>query len=223
MPEAGLKRLSPSEPGERIWRYVVVSDTGFAPCIERRLLTLCTCKPTIRRGASRGDWVIGWTPKRLGVDRVVWIGEVERTLSMGEYCERHPKRRDAIYRRVGYSPDGRERLRHTGVEAHGKPRNWRTDASGRNALLFRKFWYWGASAPRAEPLAHLAHPYVGQTCRPVREDDLPRLVEWLAKQGPPGVYGSPRDAPSVQTDARPPLCTVAMGRTRVPTRCPARR
>jgi hypothetical protein len=223
MPGAGLKRSSPSEPGERIWRYVVVSDTGFAPCVDRGLLTLCTCKPAIRRGAQKDDWVIGWTPKRLGADRIVWVGQVDRVLTLGDYKERYANRRDAIYKRVGYEPDGRERLLHTGAKEHNTRRHWETDRSGRNALTFRKFWYWGASAPRAEGLADLAHHHIGQTCRQVRPDDVRRLEEWLERQGPPGVHGRPRTPSSVKNAAdhklvrahEPAVCT------RVRARCGA--
>jgi hypothetical protein len=116
---------------------------------------------------------------------VVWIGQVDEIMSMGDYQAHYPKRRDAIYRRIGYEPDGRERLEHTGALQHREEPHWSSDAKGRNALIFRRFWYWRAEAPRAESLAYLAHHYIGQTSKQVRMDDLARLEAWLARPGSP--------------------------------------
>ena len=41
-----------------IWSYVVAYDEGSAPCVDNNLLTLCICKPLIRRRANIGDWII---------------------------------------------------------------------------------------------------------------------------------------------------------------------
>lgn len=43
----------------KVFSYVVVSDTGFAPNPFHGFLTLACCKPRIRHQAKVGDWVIG--------------------------------------------------------------------------------------------------------------------------------------------------------------------
>ena len=42
--------------------YVVKVDSGFAPNPVGGLCTLACCKPTIRKTANVGDWIIGTTP-----------------------------------------------------------------------------------------------------------------------------------------------------------------
>jgi len=56
-----------------IWSYVVDKDTGFAPfwgCC-----TLACCKPDIRKGAQKGDWVVGLSSKTDG-NRIVYAMRV---------------------------------------------------------------------------------------------------------------------------------------------------
>ena len=43
----------------RIHSYVVRYDSGFAPNPFYGYCTLATCKPSIRKGADIGDWVVG--------------------------------------------------------------------------------------------------------------------------------------------------------------------
>ena len=40
----------------RIFRYILRNDTGMAPCTDRGLVSLATCKPKIR---GRGNLAIG--------------------------------------------------------------------------------------------------------------------------------------------------------------------
>jgi Nucleotide modification associated domain 2 len=54
----------------RIWRYVLAHDSGMAPCPQDSKLTLSCCKPTIRKNARVGDWVIGFMPKKYGIGQV---------------------------------------------------------------------------------------------------------------------------------------------------------
>jgi Nucleotide modification associated domain 2 len=163
-------------PGVRIWRYVVATDSGYAPCIYRRMLSLCICKPFIRLGAEVGDWVIGFMPKRFGPPRVVWAGRVSEMLSMGRYRMRYPRRPDAIYDPWRVAPDGREVLEHIGVARHADKKSQETDKRGKNALLFREFWYWGGDAPPAsEEVARLAYFRQGQTTRGAGPKELSSL------------------------------------------------
>lgn len=178
----------------RIWRYVLKSDAGYAPCIDDGILTLCTCKPGIRMSAVRGDWVMGFIPKRLGIGRVAWVGCVKEVLPMGDYELRFRGRRDVIYSRIGWYPDGREELEHYGGSYHNSAKAMTRDARGRNALVFEPFWYWGKDAPLApKGLAELAHYYVGQTTRNTTPETIERLQKWVS-QWEPGVHGAPRDA-----------------------------
>ena len=83
MRSGGSRKSLPPQPDERIWRYVAVVDAGTAPCVDASLLTLCICKPRIRRSAQIGDWVIGWTPARTCKGRIVWVGQVDTSKTSG--------------------------------------------------------------------------------------------------------------------------------------------
>ena len=43
----------------KLYSYVMIYDTGFAPNPFWGYCTLATCKPGIRRPAEQGDWIIG--------------------------------------------------------------------------------------------------------------------------------------------------------------------
>ena len=53
-----------------IWSYIVATDKGLAPCIEKKLLSICVCKPSIRRNAAKGDIIIGWASKLKIINKV---------------------------------------------------------------------------------------------------------------------------------------------------------
>lgn len=180
----------------RIWRYVLAHDSGRAPCLDNRMLTLCCCKPRIRANARVGDWVVGFTPKRQGVGLVAWAGRVSDVIPMGAYGEQHPERQDAIYRTRALGGDGRELLCHIGGDYHNTPKAISTDASGVNSLLFSPFWYFGENA-RALPehLLCLTHYFIGQTTRGSSPELAAALENWL-RQRPAGVWGRPRNLES---------------------------
>lgn len=73
----------------RIYRYILVDDVGMAPCPAGDLITLGTCKPAIRRGASKGDWVLGFRPGSLERGMLLWGGRVADVLEHGEYERRY--------------------------------------------------------------------------------------------------------------------------------------
>ena len=91
-----------------IWSYIVVADKGLAPCIENNLLSICVCKPSIRRNAAKGDIIIGWASKQKIIKLVetlkqphpVFIAEVTDIQKFSEYFDVKDKnqlRNDKIY------------------------------------------------------------------------------------------------------------------------------
>jgi hypothetical protein len=171
----------------KLYRYILTSDTGMAPCIDDGLVSLATCKPVIRRCASLGDWVIGChagpTP---GV--VAWAGRIIRALPIGSYEQEFRGRSDAIYRQ---RPDGTfERLR---PDYHPDPRQIKRDESG-FALVFDpdSTWYFG-DKPKALPgtLLDLAPNGQGHRVNGVQTGDGARLLLWLESIGLPGIHGQP--------------------------------
>ena len=130
--------------GNRIYRYVVTHDHGYAPCVDNNLLSLCICKPKIRKFAEIGDWLIGFTSvaisKSLLVDMnsVIYIAQVTGKVSMEEYfLDRREVRKDKIY--------GIEngQLVHLGGEIHNTEYHHRRDKRGIYCLKSNKFKYFG--------------------------------------------------------------------------------
>ena len=68
----------------RIYVYVLKHDSGFAPNPFHGWCTLACCKPTIRRKARPGDWVVGITPRDLH-NRVAYAMKVDESLTFEEY------------------------------------------------------------------------------------------------------------------------------------------
>lgn len=70
--------------------YVVDRDFGFAPNPFHGICTLATCKPTIRRVAQSGDWVIGVGGTALkATGQCIYFMQVTGSLSFNEYWT-HP-------------------------------------------------------------------------------------------------------------------------------------
>ena len=140
-----------------IWSYVVAYDEGSAPCIDNNLLTLCICKPLIRRSANIGDWLVGFTKKKIGQNLITYVAEITKKISMEEYFLEPTPRLDKIYNNIDNS------LIHYGGDIHNTSRNWKTDMRGKYCLISTNFWYFGKSPiANIEELYDLYHPYVGQ-------------------------------------------------------------
>jgi len=74
----------------KVYMYVVDRDFGFAPNPFHGTCTLATCKPTIRRVAQPGDWVVGVGGAALkATGRCIYFMQVTGSLSFNEYWA-HP-------------------------------------------------------------------------------------------------------------------------------------
>lgn len=175
----------------RIWRYVLATDAGMAPCMDDNMLTLSCCKPMIRKHAIPGDWVIAFAPKQYGVGRVAYVGQVSEVLSLGEYEKRFRGRRDAIYRAKSIATG--EELIPLRKDYHSDENSRARDRGGKNALIFAPFWYWGGTGiPARGEIADLAHYFVGQTTKRSTGEAISQLKEWLYTLTNPGIHGRPR-------------------------------
>ena len=125
-----------------IFKYVITHDEGTAPCVDNGLLSLCICKPKIRRVAVPGDWVIATGSKvRVSkIPKIVFAAKITKKISMETYALEDNKRSDSIYEFDGFS------LIHNGSPIHRNEKAQAVDKSGRNCLLSQKFWYFGQNA-----------------------------------------------------------------------------
>ena len=194
----------------RLFSYIMTYDTGFAPNPFHGYCTLATCKPTIRRTAHVGDWILGTGSKNMhaGDKRIdkggylVYAMRVTEEMTFEEYWndlrfrDKQPvkgggKKRecgDNIYFRDPCIND----LRQVDWCFHcpaDKGRDTKTD----RVLISKDFIYWGGYGPPMPPeFTGLLSTTQGHKCR-FREEDVQRFVQWLRETGDKGVVGKPTD------------------------------
>ena len=143
----------------KLYSYVVMHDTGFAPNPFFGYCTLACCKPEIRRSAQKGDWVVGLTPKAKG-NRIVYFMRVDDVMeSFADYWAdrrfgvKNPTDADGIRGKRGdniYEPlasGGYRQLRS--MHSHGEAEDEETkahDLNGRHVLISETFAYFGSKA-----------------------------------------------------------------------------
>jgi hypothetical protein len=173
----------------RLFSYVVTHDSGFAPNPYGGVLTLATCKPSIRRTACTDDWLLGTgSVGAVGKGRIVYAAIVSEVLPLEQYATdprfsvKHPtvgaeswqRHGDNLYLRL---PDG---TWHQRRNIHHFQKDMARDLRGKNVLVCERFWYFGGSAPMLpDSLLTLPKRGPGHRC-----EDSPtlihKLVSWLA-------------------------------------------
>lgn len=146
----------------RLFSYVVARDYGFAPNPFYGGCTLATCKPTIRRVASVGDWIVG-TGSSL-MDRngfLVYVMRVTETMTFNEYWDdvrflrKRPNLRgskkmafgDNIYFRNASGRWHQQDSHHSYEDGSANAYNIQRDTKTNRILLSTDFAYWGGSGP----------------------------------------------------------------------------
>ena len=74
----------------RLYSYKMTNDSGFAPNPFSGILTLATCKASMRRSKKIGDWIAGFTSGALcgdpvGAERLVYVMKVSQKIPIAEY------------------------------------------------------------------------------------------------------------------------------------------
>jgi hypothetical protein len=84
----------------KLYSYKMRHDTRFAPNPLFGVLTLATCKPSMRRNMQIGNWIAGWTsktlknfPTNIGEERLIYLARVTKKLTYPEYWEQYPEKR----------------------------------------------------------------------------------------------------------------------------------
>jgi hypothetical protein len=84
----------------KLYSYVLVDDTGFAPNPFDGFCSLACCKPVIRRSSNIGDWVVGTGSKSsVGNDKLVYAMKISEKMDFNSYYQdkRFKNRLDNIY------------------------------------------------------------------------------------------------------------------------------
>ena len=151
----------------RLFAYKMTHDKGFAPNPFWGYLTLATCKPKIREHKRPGDWVAGFTSRKLcgdwvGDERLVFLMQVEERMALADYFQdrrfqsRIPRYSpvarvyrcgDNIYRPLVRNAREAREFAQLPNEHHGTDQKDH-DLNGRHALIARRFAYFGVEALR---------------------------------------------------------------------------
>jgi hypothetical protein len=72
----------------RVYSYVLVHDTGFAPNPYWGSCTLATCKPQIRKNAKVQDWVMGTgSVNNVGSGKLIYAMRIDEVLPYNLYFD----------------------------------------------------------------------------------------------------------------------------------------
>lgn len=143
-----------------IFVYKLTTDNGGAPCVYRRVLSLCICKPRIRQQAEVGDWIIGLgakgAPEMNG--RLIYIAKVTRKLSEGDYYQDivYKNRPDCIYEKVKGEFRWREGSHYHSPDDLVHDLGTSTEYGRAVSLVSNEFVYFGNNAsPSIDPIQQI--------------------------------------------------------------------
>lgn len=176
----------------RVLSYILMHDTGFAPCIKidpstnKELWSLVCCKPRIRSSAKAGEYVVGIYGVTTGgkyTYAIAYVARISEKISMKEYYNRYhkpygyPGRMDCIYD---------NKLTQLANDFHNK-NHIRGDLSGGYALLSNDFVFLGTQNVRI-PKKYL-EMIAGRGHRVNRFSDFDMFFDQLKKQYGHGKVG----------------------------------
>ena len=177
------KKINTKKGKSFLYCYKMTHDTGFAPNPYHGILTLATCKPTIRRCAQIGDWISGWTSNKVigkrnqkyteytdSNQKLIYLAKISEKLPLEEYWKKYPKKRPKGKDDVGdniYEPIGNEVFeQHENGGGHG-PDNIKRDLSGKYVLICEEFYYFGVE----NPLSINTNDLIVPRCKKILVDD----------------------------------------------------
>lgn len=188
--------------GVNLYTYILVHDTGFAPNPFFGYCTLACCKPVIRRVASKGDWIVGFSGIRDGY-RLIYAMEItEGPLTFARYF------RDRRFAKK--KPDFRSRDRRliVGDNAYKPLRNGfykqlrcmhslkdaskhkERDLSVDRVLISDQFWYFGGKSLVTPDHLNIIVPN-GPGHRKFKDEKLSKKLASFLGTRKKGILGKP--------------------------------
>jgi hypothetical protein len=171
-----------------LFSYVVRIDDGNAPNPYGGFLTLTVCKPRIRKHARKGDILLGTGSARsVGTGTLVYAAVISEVIPIADYGKLAKYRikrpgQKPWWRQLGdnlyFRENGRWQRRKNPFHSAADMSH---DLSGINALICKKFWYFGRAAgsvPIPDSLQEIIK--AGRGHRRIRDKALiARVVRWL--------------------------------------------
>ena len=187
----------------KCYSYKMDHDFGFAPNPFWGVMTLATCKGSIRSSSNLeiGDWVIY-------IGHLIFAMKVEKIITFDEYwnnpdfqCKKpvfngsvmqmygdnvyhtNPQTKEVIQERCAHTVEGKN-PKDTG--------QYRRDIRGKNVLISRNFYYFGANAPELpDEFKHMASTVRNMECNHVDEETVKKFADWLQSNYKIGIHGDP--------------------------------
>jgi hypothetical protein len=201
----------------RLFCYKLDTDSGFAPNPFFGVLTVATCKPLMRRSKEIGDWIAGFTSKKLcddevGQERLIYLMKVTDKIPIADYyLDPHfqakipdlSKREciysvgDNIYRPRTCNPTTSSDFEQIPNRSHCDS-NKEKDLSGVFVLISEQFWYFGRKAVNIPPNVRPDIPK-GQSAQGSRTWDslqAQRFVDYIRARFAQGIHGPPHFWPA---------------------------
>jgi len=175
----------------RLFSYKMTNDSGFAPNPFFGIMTLATCKPKIRICKKEGDWIAGFTSKKLccdkvGKERLVYLMQVKEKILIEDYYSgskfqrKIPDlcRKEFVHKSGDniYKPEGAGFIQLKNPN-HG-PKEHKHDLSGKYVLVSTTFFYFGRS-PLEIPDSLRPEVPKGQSAHGSLTHDTERAAEFI--------------------------------------------
>ena len=187
-------------------------DYGFAPNPFWGVMTLATCKGRLRHSGNLeiGDWVIATGDRVLHeyIEHLIFAMKVEKVITFDEYWDKaefeckKPIFNGSVMQMYGdnvYHTDPQtkeviqERCAHTIEGKNPKDtQQYKRDVNGKNVLISKTFYYFGANAPKLpNEFKCMASTVRDMECNHVDEVTVEMFADWLQSNYQVGVYGDP--------------------------------
>lgn len=203
--------MSGSKRTQRLYRYVIDHDRGFAPNPFFGVCTLACCKPQIRKHAAKGDVIVGFGPKKYGLDgqMIYWMSVNEITDFQSywgnpDFLMKRPQMGgslclcfgDNIYHRCPDSGDWiQEQSFHSDAGSLVGLGNLKRDTGTTDSVLVgHEYAYWGNKAQEIpNKFKSLVHRGRGFTYKVDSEALKLDFIEWLRSLPECGFRHDPAD------------------------------
>jgi hypothetical protein len=142
----------------KLYSYIITHDSGFSPNPFWGFCTLACCKPSIRRTARMGDWIVGLSPKKDNYKIIYAMEITEKPITYRDYYSNKRfinkipdmTKKEVIYKTGDniYKPVGDDFIqlhsKHSNPDGTEDIDNKNHDLKGIYVLISDDFYYFGS-------------------------------------------------------------------------------
>ncbi len=191
------------------YSYKMTYDYGFAPNPFWGVCSLSTCKPTIRRKAVIGDWILGIGSEEMDLTyKVIYLMKVTEKLSFSDYWsdERWQSKKptlngslitihgDNVYSKDEAGQWQQAVCQHTHPDISMRQKHIVKDTGGKFVLLSNHFYYFGDACfeidDEYKPICSEVRSHRKLT-EAKEVECFESFTRWVAKNYKVGIHGDP--------------------------------